>query len=130
MVYDPKMRRTYIMTVALALALSAICTFGAQTADLVGTWEVTTVSPESTRVHTMVVSKDGDGFKAIAKGPNGELSYDSAELKGTAVTLVLTINYNGAPMVITYTGKLDQGTLSGDADFGGLATGTWSAKRQ
>jgi hypothetical protein len=124
------MRKNYIITVALALALGAICSFAAQTADLVGTWEVTTVSPEGTRTHTMVVSKDGDGLKAVAKSPNGERPYDSAELKGTAVTLVLTISYNGAPMVITYTGRLDQGALSGDADFGGLATGTWSAKRQ
>jgi hypothetical protein len=124
------MPKTYFISVALALAFGAVCAFAAQTANIVGTWEVTTISPEGTRTHTMVVTKDGDGLKAVAKGANGELPYDTVELKGTAVTLVLTISYNGAPLVITYTGKLDQKSMSGDADFGGLATGTWSAKRQ
>ena len=30
-------------------------------------------------------------------------------------------------MVITNTGVLEQGKMGGDADFGGMATGTWSA---
>jgi len=43
---------------------------------------------------------------------------------------VLTISYNGSPMTITYTGKIDADKMEGEADFGGLATGTWSAAAQ
>ena len=44
--------------------------------------------------------------------------------------MVITIAYNGSPMVITYTGKIDKAKMEGEADYGGLATGTWSATAQ
>ena len=33
-------------------------------------------------------------------------------------------------MVITYTGTVEKDKMGGEADFGGLATGTWSATAQ
>ena len=119
--------------IALALALLAVPvrTLALQNdADVVGTWDFTTNSPEGERTSTMVVSKDGDKLKAVAKGPAGERPYDSIELKGNAITVVLTISYNGSPMIITYVGKVDGAKMAGDADFGGLAQGTWSAAKK
>ena len=66
----------------------------------------------------------------MAKGDQGELAYDKIALKGSDVTIVLTIDYQGSPMTITYTGAVDGKKMGGDADFGGLATGTWSAVRK
>jgi hypothetical protein len=43
------------------------------------------------------------------------------------VTFVLTIDYQGQPMTMTYTGTVDGKKMAGDVDFGGLAQGTWSA---
>jgi len=43
---------------------------------------------------------------------------------------VITISYNGSPMTITYNGTIDKTKMEGEADFGGLATGTWSAVAQ
>ena len=54
----------------------------------------------------------------------------SSHLRNRNVKLVLTINYQGSPMTITYTGVVDGKKMSGDADFGGLATGTWSAVKK
>lgn len=51
-------------------------------------------------------------------------------LKGHDVVLVLTIDYQGAPMTITLTGVVADGRMSGGADYGGLAEGTWSAARK
>src|ERR1043165_9612862 len=111
------------------LALFAAIVFPAQNADIVGTWEMTTNSPEGTTMNEMVVSKDGDKLRALARSERGQRPYDSLEVSGNKVTIVLTIDYQGSPMVITYTGKIDKATMSGDADFGGLAQGTWSAER-
>jgi hypothetical protein len=102
----------------------------AAAADITGNWDITTVSPISETTNPMEVKKDGDAFKAVAKGDGGELPYDKVTLSGSDVTLVLTINYEGSPMTITYTGIVDGKTMKGDADFGGLATGTWSAVRK
>ena len=95
--------------------------------DIVGLWAVTTTSPVGENTNNMEISKDGDKLRAVAKGDAGELPYDKAELKGSDVTLVLTIDYEGSPMTITYTGVVDGKKMAGDCDFGGLAQGTWSA---
>lgn len=96
----------------------------------VGSWSFTTISPEGETKSTLVISEDSGKLKAMAKGERGERAYDSIDVKGSDITLVLTISYNGSPMTITYTGKIDKGTMGGEADFGGLATGTWSAVAQ
>ncbi len=51
-------------------------------------------------------------------------------MSGKDITLVLTIQYEGSPMMITYTGTIDGKQMSGGADFGGLAQGSWSAVRK
>lgn len=99
-------------------------------ADVVGEWELTTLSPVGENTNTVVISKEGDAWKAMAKSPQGERPYDSISLTGTSITLVLTIDYEGSPMVITYTGTVDGKVMNGAADFGGLAQGSWSAARK
>jgi hypothetical protein len=99
-------------------------------ADVVGEWEITTLSPVGESTNTVEFKKDGDALKAIAKSPQGERPYDSVQLDGAKLTLVLTIDFQGQPMVITYQGTVDEKVINGAADFGGMATGTFSAKRK
>lgn len=96
----------------------------------VGTWAFTTISPEGETKSTLVISEDSGKYKAVAKSERGERPYDSVAVEGNTISLVLTISYNGSPMTITYNGKIDKDNMAGEADFGGLATGTWSATAQ
>lgn len=93
----------------------------------IGTWEMTVTSPISETKSTLVVREEGGALKAMAKGAQGERAYDKIEVAGAKITMVITISYEGSPMVITYTGTIEAGKMGGEADFGGLATGTWSA---
>lgn len=117
---------------AVRIVLGTLVVFGlvsvahAQKAGL-GTWAFTTNSPEGTTQSTLVISDDGGKLKAVAKSERGERPYDSVAVEGDKITLVLTISYNGSPMTITYSGKVGADAMGGEADFGGLATGTWSA---
>lgn len=95
-----------------------------------GTWNLTTVSPLSETKSVLEIREEGGKIVAVGKGAQGERKYDSVAIEGTSVTLVITISYEGNPMVITYTGKIDGANMAGEADFGGLATGTWSATAQ
>jgi hypothetical protein len=117
-----------VLTVTFALILSSSL-LHAQKAAL-GSWDMTTVSPEGSNTSNLVITEDGGKLKAIGKSPNGERPYDSISVEGNKITLVITISYNGSPMTITYNGKIDAGKMEGEADFGGLATGTWSATAQ
>jgi hypothetical protein len=118
--------RIAVATVTLLVTVAAA---QAQT-TAIGTWDLTTVSPLSETKSVLEIRKEGDKIVAVGKSPQGERKYDSAVIEGSSVTLVITIAYEGSPMVITYTGKIDGGRMEGEADFGGLATGSWSAVAQ
>jgi len=96
----------------------------------IGSWDFTTISPEGEFKSTLVVREDEGKLKAFGKSPQGERPYDSVAVEGNKITLVITISYNGSPMTITYNGTIDKTKMEGEADFGGLATGTWSAIAQ
>ena len=118
--------RVVLATFALVLFASAA---HAQNPAL-GSWDFTTLSPEGEFKSMLVIREEDGKLKAFAKSPQGERPYDSIAVDGAKITLVLTVPYNGSPMIITYTGKLDKAKMEGEADFGGLATGSWSATAQ
>ena len=122
------MNTVRIAIVAAALVLTASAAH-AQTAAL-GTWDLTTVSPESTTTSVLEVRETDGKLVAVGKSPRGERKYDSVAVEGSNITLVVTIDYNGTPMVITYVGKIDGAKIEGSADYGGLATGTFSAAKK
>ncbi len=122
------MNAVRVLLVTSALVQLASSAF-AQKAGI-GTWDLTTVSPEGEFKSTLVIREEGGKLVAIGKSPQGERPYDSIAVEGEKITLVITISYNGSPMVITYNGQVEKDKMGGDADYGGLATGTWSATAQ
>jgi hypothetical protein len=118
--------RVAIATVVLLVSASAVY---AQKAAL-GTWDLTTISPEGTFNSVMEVREESGKLVAVGKSPQGERKYDSVTVEGSNITLVITISYNGSPMTITYTGKINGAKIEGEADYGGLATGTFSAAKK
>jgi hypothetical protein len=120
---------TLRVAVAAVVLLFSASAAQAQKAAL-GTWDLTTVSPEGTFNSVMEVRQEGDKLVAVGKSPQGERPYDSVAVEGSNITLVITISYNGSPMTITYVGKIDGAKIEGSADYGGLATGTFSAAKK
>ena len=121
------MKALRVAVTAVALIASASVLHGQQAA--IGSWDFTTISPEGENKSTLVIREVDGQLKAFGKSAQGERPYDSIAVDGSKITLVITISYNGSPMVITYNGKIDAAKMEGEADFGGLATGTWSANR-
>ncbi len=117
-----------ILIATFALLVSASAAFAQKPA--IGSWDLTTISPEGEFKSTLVVREEGGKLVAVGKSPQGERPYDSVAVEGGKITMVITISYNGSPMVITYNGKVDTEKMEGEADYGGMATGTWSAIAQ
>jgi hypothetical protein len=117
--------RLAVLVLALAVVATGVVANAQNTA--IGEWDLTTVSPVSTNSSVLVIRQEGDKVVAVGKGANGERIYDSIAIKGKDITLVVTIQYEGSPMVITYVGEVTKDGMTGSADFGGLATGSWSA---
>ena len=120
------MKRLMVFSSAATILLLASIAFG-QGPSVVGSWDLLTKSPAGDRPSMLVIKQDGGKLTAAAKGPQGERPYDSIALTGSDIKFVLTIQYNGADMVLTYTGKVDKDGMKGEVDFGGLAQGEWSA---
>lgn len=93
----------------------------------VGTWDFTVETPNGPRTSMLVIKKDGDKLTGALKSPRGERPLDSVSVKGDDITFVMTAQVGGQDMVMTYKGKIGKDSMKGDADFGGMATGTWSA---
>ncbi|HEX8186321.1 MAG TPA: hypothetical protein VF747_16265, partial [Blastocatellia bacterium] len=96
-------------------------------AGVAGSWDLTIETPNGKRTIVLVIKQEGDKLTGVMKSPRGERPLDTITVKGSEITFVITQAVQGQNMVMTYKGKVDKSAMSGDADFGGLATGTWSA---
>ncbi len=119
------MKRIIGTTFVLLFVLAAV--FGGQTPNVVGSWDITIESPQGKNNALLVVKKDGDKLSGAMKSPRGERPIESIALTGNDITFVMKANIQGQDMVFTYKGKVEKDSMKGDADFGGFATGTWTA---
>ena len=85
------MKRFGITALLVTLLAALPLAQAAPASTVVGEWDMTTVSPVGENTNTVEFRKEGTAVKAFAKGPQGELAYDSTQVDGSKVTLVLTI---------------------------------------
>ncbi|MEK6287331.1 MAG: hypothetical protein AABO57_16440 [Acidobacteriota bacterium] len=120
--------------VVFALCLIVVLVAAAQArsvaplqANVAGTWDITIDSPQGQNKAMLVLKKEGDKLTGSMKSARGERPLESVTVAGGDITFVVKANIQGQDMVFTYKGKVEKDSMKGDADFGGLATGTWSA---
>jgi hypothetical protein len=121
------MTRARFCLLALLLAACSASPAFAQ-ATVAGNWELTIVSPQGPNTQKVSFKQDGEKVMGMFKSPAGELPLEGT-LIGNDVKLAFSINFQGQPLPITLTGKLEGETMAGKADFGGFAEGDFSAKR-
>lgn len=107
--------------------LMGVLSAAAQSASVVGSWDFTVESPNGKTTSVLVIKKDGDKLSGMAKGARGERPLESVSVAGSEITFVMKIKFQDQDMVITYKGTVEKDSMKGEADFGGLATGPWSA---
>ena len=68
------------MALLMTMAVAARPIAQAQTTapDVVGAWDVTSVSPVGENTNVMEIRKEGDALKAYAKGEQGERQYQTS----------------------------------------------------
>ena len=119
------MKRILVASAVLLFMLSV--TLAAQGPNAVGSWDVTVESPQGKNNAVLVIRKDGDKLSGAMKSPRGERPIESVTLAGNDISFAMKANVQGQDMVFTYKGKVESNSMKGDVDFGGLASGTWSA---
>src|SRR5712692_3836899 len=112
---------------ALALVLFIASPAFAQT-TVVGDWEMTINSPQGSNTTKVTFKQDGEKVDGLFKGPQGELPF-TGTLTGSDLKFNFTIQFQGQPLEIAMTGKVEADAMTGKASFGGMVDGDWTAKR-
>lgn len=111
----------------IALIATAAFARTLQNAKVAGDWDITIESPQGKRTSQLVIKDEGGKLSGAMKSPRGERPLESISVKGNEINFSMTVNAQGQDIVITYKGKVEKDAMSGEADFGGFASGAWSA---
>ena len=126
--------RVLSRTLALAAFTLAAATHAhAQAAkiDVTGKWAFSVQTDAGTGTPTVTLKQDGDKLT----GHYSSATLGEADLTGTVTGKEFKFSFNadaqGTALTVTYAGTIeDKDSLKGTVDLGGLAQGTFTAKRQ
>ena len=120
------MSRSFLAACAVAAVLVAAPSSAAAQSQIEGSWAFTLDSPEGTFDIPLTIAVEGD--QLVARLPTGEEFFTGSET-ASGVEFFWPLIYQDMDLPTTLTGTFRDGMWSGEADFGGMATGTWEAKR-
>ena len=109
---------TVVALITLCGGLLAI----AQT-DVSGSWTLTISSEQGSNPSPMMLEQDGD----MLKGTVGDAPVEGT-ITGNDITLTYDIDTPEiGPLTLSFTGMVDGSNMKGTVDFGGFASGDWTA---
>ena len=122
---------TRLVTITAAvMSLSVVVSGQAAKTDLSGTWSFTVETGAGSGVPTIALKQDGEKLAGHYSGQLGEADL-TGSVKGQQIVFTFTVEAQGTKLVCTYTGSIEnKDALKGTVDIAGLATGTFTAKRQ
>jgi len=97
--------------------------------SVTGDWNVTITGPQGPTTTKVAFTQEGDKVSGRFKSPQGELPFSGGTLTGSDLKFVFTVQFQGMPLDITLTGKVNGDKMAGKADFGGFVEGDWTAER-
>ena len=95
-------------------------------ADVAGSWSFTTENPQGTNDRSMVLEQDGNTLSGTTTGDNGATASVTGTVTGNEVELSFDVP---AGITVTMTGTVDGSTMSGTVDYGGQASGSFTARK-
>lgn len=114
-----------LFAITLTLILS---TAASAQKSVAGEWDATFNTPGGPQPLKLVLKVDGEKLTGTAKRSRGDVQL-TGTIKGDDITFAYTIDYNGNPVTITFTGKVKGDTMGGTVSFNDTAGDEWSAKR-
>jgi hypothetical protein len=124
-----------LMSLGSVLALLSLCLTGTSALavddkqdknDVTGTWAVEIEISGQQGTPEFTLKQEGEKLTGKYKGQFGEAKV-TGKVKGKEIEI--TFEAEGVGKVV-YTGTIDKDTMKGKADYGGQATGTWTAKKK
>ena len=124
------MKRMYAL---LAMLLALAMTVGAQSGkvDVTGKWLFNVQTDAGSGTPTVTFKQDGEKLTGHYSSQTlGEADL-TGSVKGRDIKFSFSADAQGTSLNVTYTGTIEnKDSLKGTVDLGGLAQGTFTAKRQ
>ena len=98
--------------------------------DVSGSWTLTIDAGQGgANDAPMMIEQDGDVLKGTY-GPEEAETPIEGTITGSDITLTSEIDaLQVGPMTLTFTGMVDGANMKGTVDFGGFASGIWTAAK-
>jgi hypothetical protein len=113
---------------AFVLALVACGPLAAFAQSAAGNWDLTIDTPQGANTVNVSFTQAGNALTGTLSSPMG-----AVDLKGTAtgadVVVVADIDAGGAPLTLTFTGKIEGDAFNGNVKFGDFGEGPFTGKR-
>jgi len=129
------MKTTAARLAVMALLVVSIVAAGTALAqntnsDLSGKWLFTVETSAGSGTPTITLKQDTDKLTGHYSGQLGESDL-TGSMKGRDFIFTFNVDAQGYTLKVTYTGTIEsKDSLKGNVDLGGLAGGTFTAKRQ
>lgn len=114
--------------VVLSLALAGVA-FAAQSVDVTGKWILDVQTDAGSGTPTVTLKQDGEKLTGHYTGQLGDTDV-SGSIKGNEFSFWFSGDAQGQQFKVVYSGMVEKDTMKGTLDLGGMASGTFTGKKQ
>jgi hypothetical protein len=115
---------------ALGFLLMAGVSLLALSVDVNGTWDLTSQSPRGERTSEMTIVQDGDKITVTMPGFRGDEMTGEGTVDGNKIEWKFEISTQQGDMTMTYTGTIDENTITGMVQMGDFGEMEFSAVKK
>ncbi len=93
-----------------------------------GSWKITVNTPRGSQESTLTVNPNGSTFTGTMAGARGTTEIADGKIDGNKISWTLQMQ-QPMPMKLSYSGTVDGNNISGNVDFGGFGSGSFSGAK-
>ena len=114
---------------AVTLVVVGSLAVAAQAANLTGKWVLNVQTDAGSGTPTVTLKQEGDKLSGHYSGQLGEADL-TGTVKGNEFTFSFSGDAQGQQFKVVYTGTVEKDTMKGTLDLAGMASGTFTGKKQ
>jgi hypothetical protein len=120
--------KSFVLAALLILAPLTLC-LAQETANVSGEWDFTMTTPRGEMKATAKFAQDGEKLSVTMVSERGE-SAGTGTIKGADLEWTITRESPRGTFTITYKGKVEGNTMSGEAQMGDFGSAEWKATKK
>ena len=102
----------------------------AQEVNVSGDWELTMETPRGEMTRDVHFEQEGENLTVTMESPRGSEVTGKGTIKGNDIEWTVTRSTPRREFTMSYSGKVEGDTMSGEVQMGNFGTFEWKAKRK